>query len=397
MNAQVKPQVPPTLQGIRVVDADTHISEWGDLWTSRAPSKYKDRVPQRLTVNGTYSWYIDGDKNLGTGSAAAAVRKDGFKSQGFEFLDWKVEDAHPGASNVKERLKVMDDEGIQAQIGYPNVLGFGGQRAGMVDADLRLVSTQIYNDAMAEMQQESGDRIFPMALLPWWDVEQATAEAKRCAKMGLRGVNINSDPQVHGLPNLSDAHWNSLWETCCADDLPVNFHIGASDSSMSFGSTGHWYEPLSNQALAYTSVVMFMSNCRVLTNILLSGWLDRFPTLKIVSVESGVGWVPFMLEAMEYEYKETGFKYKTTPLEIFRRQIYSCCWFENRYIVEDARRLGVDNVMFETDFPHPTSLYPNSLNQVADAASRFTREERVKIFGANAARVYNLPAARTSF
>ena len=131
----------------------------------------------------------------------------------------------------------------------------------------------------------------------------------------------------------------------------------------------------------------------MLTNVLLSDWLDRFPTLKIVSVESGVGWLPFMLEALEYEYREPGLKKKTSPLEVFRRQIYSCCWFENRHIVEDARRLGIDNVMFGTDFPHPTSLYPSGLASIAEAAVRFTPEERVKVFGANAVKVYNLPPA----
>jgi hypothetical protein len=183
MNDTTQAEIPSVLRGIRVIDADTHISEWGDLWTSRAPAKYKDRVPQRKTVDGTYSWYIDGDKNLGTGSAASAVRKDGYKSKGFEFLEWRVEEAHPGASQVKERLKVMDREGIQAQIGYPNVLGFGGHKAMTVDPAVRLISSQIYNDAMAEMQAESGNRIFPMALLPWWDVKEAVTEAKRCAKM----------------------------------------------------------------------------------------------------------------------------------------------------------------------------------------------------------------------
>jgi predicted TIM-barrel fold metal-dependent hydrolase len=386
-------QVPAALRGLRIVDADTHISEWGDLWTSRAPAKYKDRVPQRRTVDGKYSWYIEGDKDLGLFSASSAVRKDGFKCQGFEFLEWPVEQAHAGAWNVTERVKVMDQEGIRAQIAYPNVLGFGGQKSGLVESEIRLISTQIYNDAMAEMQAESGNRVFPMALLPWWDVKEAVAEAKRCQKMGMRGVNINSDPQLHGLPSLDQTHWDPLWEACCADNLPVNFHIGASDSSMTFSSTGHWFDMLSNKALAFTSVSLFMSNARVLNNIFLSGWLERFPTLKLVSVESGVGWIPFVLEALEYEFKETGLKFKATPQETFRRQVYACSWFESRNIVEDARRLGVDNVLFETDYPHPTSLYPRSLSQVAEAAARFTPEERVKVFGENAVKVYNLPPA----
>jgi predicted TIM-barrel fold metal-dependent hydrolase len=393
MNAIPKLEIPATMKGIRVVDADTHISEWDDLWTSRATPKYKDRVPQKLKIDGKLTWAIDGKYSLGTGSPASAVRKDGGKSHGFEFLDWELKDVHPGAYGVKARVEYMDENGIQAQIAYPNVLGFGGQRAAMVDPELRLVSSQIYNDAMAELQAESGNRIFPMCLLPWWDVKESVKEAKRGAKMGMRGVNINSDPQVHGLPSLGDPHWNPLWEACLADDLPVNFHVGASDTSMSFGLAGFWGQPQSPQMLAFASVNFFVNNARVLTNLILSGVCERFPTLKIVSVESGVGWIPFVLEALHYEMDETKTAYTATPKEIFQRQIYGCTWFERESIVDDARRLGIDNVLFETDFPHPTCLYPGALNFLADATSRFTPEERIKVLGANAARVYNLPPA----
>jgi len=390
--SQLRP-IPASLQGIRVIDADTHISEWDDLWLARSPPKYKDRVPQKKLLNGKRTWMIDGDKSLGTGSPVAAIRSDGSKSSGYEFLDWELEEAHPGSYDVRQRVRFMDDTGIYAQIAYPNLLGFSGHRSAMVDPELRLICTQIYNDAMAQLQAESGNRIFPMALLPWWDVNQSVAEAKRCRSLGLRGVNINSDPQTHGLPHLGEAHWDPLWETCVADDLPVNFHIGASDESMSFSTTGHWCAPWSNTHLAFGSVMLFLSNCRTLTNILLSLMLERFPALKIVSVESGVGWLPFMLEAVEYEMQETGIKYRVPPFEIFRRQIYGCSWFERRNFVATTRLLGTGNILFETDFPHPTCLYPDALHYIDAAAAEFTPAERAQVFGGNAARIYNIPVS----
>jgi predicted TIM-barrel fold metal-dependent hydrolase len=196
---------------------------------------------------------------------------------------------------------------------------------------------------------------------------------------------------VHGLPHLGDPHWYPLWEACLADDLPVNFHVGASDESMSFGSTLFWGDLTSPQALAFSSVVMFMSNARVLVNLFLSGMLEQFPTLKVVSVESGIGWIPFVLEAMAYEMNETKTGFKATPKEIFQRQIYGCTWFEQDSIVHDIRRLGVDNCMFETDFPHPTCLHPSPLSLFADKTSQFTPEEAAKVLGENAIRIYSLP------
>ena len=128
----------------------------------------------------------------------------------------------------------------------------------------------------------------------------------------------------------------------------------------------------------------------MVANIILSRFLERFPTLKICSVESGAGWVPFLLEGLEYQMNEAAMEFEVSPIEIFRRQIYVCSWFERRNIVDTARQIGVDNLMFETDFPHPTCLYPGSFDYMDEAIRGFTADERRKIFGGNAERVYNL-------
>jgi predicted TIM-barrel fold metal-dependent hydrolase len=211
--------------------------------------------------------------------------------------------------------------------------------------------------------------------------------------MGARGINMNSDPHLHGLPHLGNAYWNPLWELCVERDMPVHFHIGASDESSSWYGSGLWPgAPFDNEdiQLVYGSVMVITSNLRVLANILLSGFLENFPTLKIVSVESGIGWVPFLLEALEYQLAEAGKQHRHSPREVFQRQMYACSWFERRSFAQTARTVGIDNVMFETDFPHPTCLYPNGLDYVAGAIADLTVEERRKVFGGTAARIYNL-------
>lgn len=392
MSAQLMiPVVPAALSGIPIIDADTHVTETHDLWLSRAPAAFRDRVPQVRLFNGALHWIIDGDKSLGSAFPSSAIRKDGSKAVGAELFGWKIEDVHPGSYEVKQRLAYMDAAGIAAQIAYPNILGFGGQKASVVDAELRLVVTQIYNDAMAEMQAASEGRIYPMALMPWWDVKQAVAETERCHKMGLRGINTNSDPNDHGMADLSDPYWYPLWELCSALDLPVNFHIGASDSAVNWIGPGVWPSHNADAQLAVWSSMLFIGNSRVIANIIISLFLERFPKLKIVSVESGIGWLPFMLETLEYQMREANIKFTVPPFELFRRQIYACSWFERRNFAASARMLGVDNVMFETDFPHPTCLYPDALGYLAAAAGEFTVDERRKVFGANAARVYHIP------
>lgn len=381
------------LSGIRVVDADTHVSEWYDLWTSRAPPALRHRVPQlRHGVDGV-DWVIDGGISLGANCAASAIRKDGVKARGWEFMAWQNADVHPGSYDLRARLDYMAKEGISAQIAYPNVLGFGGQAAMMVDAELRLLSTRIYNDAMAELQADSGNRIYPMALLPWWDPLLAAEEAARCNDMGLRGININPDPHNHGLPPLGDGCWDPLWKTCCERAMPVNFHIGASDESMTWLGLGQWPNADRDRQLAYGSLMLFVNNLRVMANILLDGFLLRFPELKMVSVESGAGWVPFLLEALEYQSREAGIARPLSVMELFRRHIHVCTWFEREHLVETVRAVGVENVMFETDFPHPTCLYPDPLDYMREPLAAMDFEARGKVFGGNAERIYNLDLA----
>jgi len=169
---KTEPHTEERLAGIKVIDVDTHITEWDDLWLSRAPAKYRDRVPQVRQIDGIRTWVIDGDRPIATG-AASAVRRDGSKALGFSFLGLQLDEVHAGAYDVKARLAMMDKMGVFAQIAYPNVLGFGGQNAMKVEPELRRICTAIFNDAMAQMQGESGNRIYPMGLLPWWDIKLA--------------------------------------------------------------------------------------------------------------------------------------------------------------------------------------------------------------------------------
>jgi predicted TIM-barrel fold metal-dependent hydrolase len=383
------------IEGIKIIDADTHLSEPHNLWTSRAPARLKDRVPRVKMLDGKRCWVIDDDIPLSVGgSPISVIRKDGSKSRSLEFFNWQIEDVHAGAYDIAARLEVMDETNIYAQIVYPNVLGFGGQNAGKVDPELRIASIEIFNDAMAEMQAESGGRIFPMALLPWWDVDQSVKETERAKAMGLRGVNINSDPHLHkGIPDLAEPHWDRLWETCAGLDMPVNFHIGASDAALDWFGSSYWPSESMDVRFAIGSSMLFFGNARVMANILLSGILDRHPTIKFVSVESGIGWIPFLLETLEYQLAENaaGRKFALTPAEYFTRNVYSSFWFERRNIADSIRQVGVDNVMFETDFPHPTCLYPNPLGQAAAGLATLDMDSRRKVLSGNAARLYRIP------
>lgn len=385
---------PLSLEDIGIIDVDAHISEPHDLWSSRAPARWKDRLPRVTQVDGKRTWVVD-DIVLGGTGPASVVRKDGSKSKGVEFFGWQMEDVHRASWDMNARLEILDGFGIQAQIIYPNVAGFGSQNFMKVeDHELRRACATVYNDAMAEIQADTGGRILPMALMPWWNIDHCVAEIARASEMGLRGIVMCSDPDSIGLPDLGDDAWSPFWEACNDTELPVNFHIGASETSFNMFGRAAWPSMGLRRKLALGSAGLFMENSRVIGNMLLSGVLERYPKVKIVSVESGIGWIPFMLEALDYEWHETGSVEECAlpmpPSEYFRRQVYGCFWFEKTSPKKLVEIIGEDNLLFETDFPHPTCLYPDVKGYLEEITADWSDTTKRKILRDNAAALYKI-------
>jgi predicted TIM-barrel fold metal-dependent hydrolase len=384
------------LEPVKVIDADTHLTEAHDLWTSRAPARWKDRVPHVTQVEGQATWVVDGEV-LGRAGAGGVIDKEGNKGRSFEGLyEWEIDQAHAGAYDPVARLALMDELGIWGQIIFPGVVGLGGQGLASIVADpeLRTLCLEIFNDASAQIQADSGDRLLPMALLPAWDVDECVREIRRVKDLGLRGVNLTSDPQDLGAPDLASPEWDPVWEACSDAQLPVHFHIGASLTTMNFFGSYPWPSHDDDTQLAIGGTLLFIGNARVVVNIICSKMLDRFPELKIVSVESGAGWIPFILEALDYEMAENAPQAMASmalkPSEYFRRQIYATTWFEHRDLSAVIAAVGEDNVMFETDYPHPTCLYPSPLETAAENMKTLAPATRRKILGENAAKLYHL-------
>ncbi|HXY29052.1 MAG TPA: amidohydrolase family protein [Acidimicrobiales bacterium] len=385
------------LKDMLVVDADSHWAEPADLFTRRAPAAYKDRVPRVAEVDGEQMWVFDGHP-VGRYSAAGVIGRDGKKEEANRALnEWGHEMVHVGAWDPDVRLGVLDECGIDAQIIFPSTIGLGGQDLGMVDDPaLRRLAVEIYNDGMAEIQADSGDRLLPLPLMPAWSVEDCVREAARVAGLGARGVNMTSDPQDLGAPDLANRAWDPFWEVCTDLKLPVHFHIGASVTGMTFYGKYPWDSHPMNTKLAIGGTLLFIGNARVVTNVILSGIFDRHPDLKMVSVESGVGWIPFILETLDYEMAENAPRELAAmakpPSEYFRSNLYATFWFENNRnkLPDLIEAVGEDNILFETDFPHPTCLYPDPLRSVEAKMETLSPEARRKIFGENARTLYRL-------
>jgi predicted TIM-barrel fold metal-dependent hydrolase len=386
-------------EGLRVIDADSHMTERHDLFTERAPKGYEDRVPHVERIDGQEMWVIEGT-TFGRAGSGGTIDHDNKKhpwvdSQGGP---WGISDVHPAAWDPTARLRLMDQLGIDAQVLYPNSIGLGGHHfwKSVHDRTVQLLCVQLYNDAMAEIQEQSGDRLLPMALMPAWDIPACVHEATRCAELGYRGINMTPDPQDSGSPDLGNPAWDPFWEVCADLKLPVHFHIGASHTAWAYFGTTYWPSQNDYVKTAIGGASLFQNNSRLLLNSAFSGMFDRYPKLKMVSVESGIGWVPFMLEAMDYELEENApdwfHKLQKLPSEYFRDNWYATFWFEHgagdlQHLIDSV---GEDNVLFETDFPHPTCLHPNPLEIVKEKIATLRPETQRKVMGGNAATLYRV-------
>ncbi len=388
-----------------VLDADAHWSEPADLFTKNAPAAIRDKLPRVKEADVPHyltgvpqrqlAWVFE-DKVIGPFSAGGVIDREGNKcNPHISLYEWDFDEVHRAAYDPKARLELLDESGIDAQIIFPTTMGLGGQNlAGADDRASSLLAIEVYNDVQSGIQEDSGNRLIPLPLMPAWDIDASVAEAKRCAARGARGVNMTSDPSELGAPDLADRAWDPFWEVCTENQMPIHFHIGASVSS--FQSISPWGSLGLETKMAIGGAMLFLGNARVIANLVVSDIFDRHPDLQVVSVESGTGWIPFLLEAMEYEMVENApddlRKLKKTPIQYFRDNMYATFWFENNYgkLGQLLDTVGEDKVMFETDFPHPTCLFPDPVGHVAKQLSTLTPQVQAKVMGENGRRLYRL-------
>lgn len=379
------------MNGYTIIDVDTHVTEPPDLWTSRVPARMRDAVPRVDTDAQGRQWWVLGDKRIASPGLTATAGVGDIKSWPKTYAEM-----HPGAYDATARLRYMDQLGIWAMVMYPNVGGFGNQQfLKLKDPELMLTCVQVYNDWQSEWASADPRRLLPITSTPFWDVAAAVREIRRCAAMGHRGILFTGEPQSFGQPLLGDPHWHPLWEVAVELDLPISFHIGSGNME---GGLQRDKLATYGRLAAFTelSVNVFLRNAIQLNDLLLSGVLARYPTIKFVSVESGIGWIPFVLEAMDYQFKDNRVpeerpELDMLPSEYFARNVYACYWFEQTAPRRLIDKVGVDNILFETDFPHPTSLFGDEVHErIRGGLADCDEAVRHKILWANAQRLYKV-------
>jgi predicted TIM-barrel fold metal-dependent hydrolase len=378
----------------KVIDIDTHITEPHDVWTARVSSKWGNMVPHIRQMAGRDMWFIGDTPAGGPGFYTMAGHDDTYPDVPMGY------DSIPDASyEAHARLKLMDEENIYAMVLYPNLGGFGsGGFLKMGEPALMLECVQAYNDFLVDWSSADPNRLLPVLALPFWDVEASVKEIERSAAKGHRAVLFGSRPETFGEPPLAHSHWDPVWAATQAAGLSVSFHIGSGDISDIANDTAG-IGTKANFARGGSLALLDNQNC--LANLLFGGVCARFPELDFVSVESGVGWLQCVLELFDWQWTNGDVakehpEYDLLPSEYFKRQVYGSFWFE-REGIDGAVGAFPDNLMWETDYPHPTCQYP-SPNSVAEhpadyaekALANIPEETSRKILQDTAARIYNV-------
>jgi predicted TIM-barrel fold metal-dependent hydrolase len=383
------------LERYDAIDTDTHVTEPPDLWTSRVASKWGESIPHTKMVDGREIWIMGEESYITPGFVSMAGFDGSFPEGPDTFAD--IPEA---AQDADARLEHMDREGISAEVIYPNVGGFGsGGFLKLGEPELMLDCVRAYNDFLTEWCSRDSKRLVPVTATPFWDVKETVREVQRCAANGHRAVLMCGQPQDFGMPPLTEPHWDPLWSAAQEAGLSISFHIGGGG-----GNEGFYVRPSLTErtSLARTSGLIFVQNANCIADIIFGGVCHRYPELKFVSVESGVGWLETVLEGFDWQFMNCQVRrdcpeLDLLPSEYFRRQIYGCFWFEQRGI-EHALESFADNIMWETDYPHPTCQHPGATNAWAQRPVEYAEkalgglgdETLQKVLHDNAAAVYGI-------
>ena len=372
----------PLPDDAKIISVDDHVIEHGRVWLDRLPAKYADRAPRiELMPDGNEAWIYEGRPagNFALNAVAGKHPRD------FGMDPRRYDDMRPGCYNIGERIKDMDIEGVWAQLCFPNFGGFAGSKFAEQE-DLRFAAEciSVYNDfILDEWCAYSPDRQIPLMMLPYWDVDASVKEVERTVPRGAKSVTFIEAPHKLGLPSFHTDHWDPLFGVCAEAGLPLSMHFGS-------GGVPPGLAPDGDQ---FIMIALFGLNSMMATvDMLMSPMFYKFPNLKVALSEGGVGWMPYLLERTDYSWGRHKYwcdiNADVVPSDLFREHVYGC-FVADKAGIEARHRIGVDNIMFESDYPHSDSNWPHTRKLLSEWLLDVPDNEARKIVELNARTLYN--------
>ena len=388
-----------------IISADDHVIEPPTVWSDRLPEKYRDIGPRVKVLAadafvqqgrdyvpnpssdgsaGPGAWWHYEDKVYPIIRYAAAA---GFPAEEVDGRCVTYDNMRPGCWQRDARLEDMALNGIEAALNFPNYPRFCGQIfTEAQDRELALLCVRAYNDWMVdEWAGGSGGRLIPMGIIPLWDAELAAEEVRRNAARGVRAVAFCEIPAWFGLPSIHTNYWDPFLRACDETGTVICMHVGSS-SRMNTTSADAPY--------AVPTVMIFSNSAMAMCDWLLSGVLHRFQDLKLMFAECQIGWIPYLLERADdawttHLWSHPDSTFPGLPSDYYEGRVYSC-FYKDPVGIELLHHVKVDQVLFETDFPHQDSTWPHTPKIAEEMFGHLPPDQVEKIARGNAIKLFGL-------
>lgn len=381
----------PLQDYMKLVSVDDHAIEPADVWTKRMPAKWdRTQIPHveevevdaasvqlGATAHGRVQTWVYAGKSYPQIGLNAVAGKD---PRTWDVEPARYDDMRPGCYDPVERIKDMDEDGVWAQLNFPSFARFAGTRfLEGADREMALDCVRAWNDWMLEEWCGTApDRFVPVCILPLWDIDLCVAELNRTIGMGARCISFPENCSPLGLPSFHTDHWDPVFSIAQENGMPLMLHFGTSTATP-FVSPD-----------APTPVVVAQMGCNSMgdmADLCFSRTFHTFPELKVGLAEGGAGWFPYMYERMDAVWERHRWYAKvdaeTRPSDLARKHIWACFIYDQAGI-DFRHRIGVDRLVFESDYPHSDSHFPHSRKILIDMLAEVPDEEAHRIAELNA-------------
>ena len=368
----------------KIISADDHVFEPADLYTSRMEEKYKDRAPRVERIDGGDFWVCEGRSMVSmTPGSQTGVRMD--DPQKLSRSD-TYENVRRGGYDPDERLKDMDVDGVEVSVIYPSV---GLLLYTIPDSDLLNSVFKAYNDWLGEFCSAHPKRLKAIAMLNVDDLDPAIKEMERCARMGFTGAMITVYPYEDH--SYSSPEHEPLWAAAQDLDMPLSLHAGTNrpGPGQDYGFGSPKISPSFNGNMDHWTRMS-------LSNMIYAGVFQRYPKLMVGSIEAELSWIPHFLDRLDYMYTQRAGRpgwYKISesmlPSQYFHRNVF-VSFQEDSLGIRLRDIIGVDKLQWGSDYPHHESTWPYSQRILDEILADCTEEEKAKIAGGNASKLYHL-------
>ena len=378
------PDPEPAEAKVTVISVDDHVVEPPHLFDDYLAPALRERGPKLIeTPEGHQVWQFEGEIYTQVGmNAVAGRRPDTVKLEPFRF-----EHMRPGCYDAEARIRDMDLGGLWAMLNFPSqITGFCGRVfAAAKDKEVGLGCVRAWNDWLfEEWYKPHPDRIIPCGITYLADPELAAAEIRRNAERGFVSVTFPERPHMVDMPSLWDReHWGPIIAACEETDTVISLHVGSSGLNPT---------PPGAPALQLGATLFGQLSLGACAEWLWSGWAVEHPDIKIAMSEGGIGWVAMLMDRLDNIVDRSGYGlgWDIRPADVLKRNFWFCT-IDDPSTIDTRDRIGVENIMFESDYPHGDSTWPNSQSVIQDAWGHIPAKELRMMCSENAAKLYRHP------